>query len=130
MAQVGLEDQRDRLNRTLSGGMKRKVLVAMVLASDAEFVFLDEPSTGLDPISRQDLWKLLIELGKERFVFLTTHYLEEAESVADRIGILERRQVADPGQHGRAPGAAQAPVQPEGPEGRRPAVGAGRDRRP
>ena len=88
IAQVGMEEQADRLNRTLSGGMKRKVLVAMVLASDAEFVFLDEPSTGLDPISRQDLWKLLIELGKERFVFLTTHYLEEAESVADRIGIL------------------------------------------
>jgi ABC-2 type transport system ATP-binding protein len=86
---VGLEGQRDRLNRTLSGGMKRKVLVAMVLASDAEFVFLDEPSTGLDPISRQALWKLLIELGKERFVFLTTHYLEEAENVADRIGILD-----------------------------------------
>ncbi len=89
IAQVGMEKQADRLNRTLSGGMKRKVLVAMVLASDAEFVFLDEPSTGLDPISRQDLWKLLIELGKERFVFLTTHYLEEAESVADRIGILD-----------------------------------------
>jgi ABC-2 type transport system ATP-binding protein len=77
------------LNRTLSGGMKRKVLVAMVLASDSEFIFLDEPSTGLDPISRQELWKLLIDLGRERFVLLTTHYLEEAESVADRIGILD-----------------------------------------
>lgn len=86
---VGLEGHGDRLNRKLSGGMKRKVLVAMVLASDAEFVFLDEPSTGLDPISRQELWKLLIDLGKDRFAFLTTHYLEEAESVADRIGILD-----------------------------------------
>ncbi len=88
VARVGLEDQADRLNRTLSGGMKRKVLVAMVLASDSEFIFLDEPSTGLDPISRQQLWRLLIELGKDRFVLLTTHYLEEAERVADRIGIL------------------------------------------
>jgi len=88
VARVGLLAQADRLNRTLSGGMKRKVLVAMVLASEAEFIFLDEPSTGLDPISRQELWRLLTELGKERFVFLTTHYLEEAERVADRIGIL------------------------------------------
>jgi ABC-2 type transport system ATP-binding protein len=88
IVRVGLEKQSDRLNRTLSGGMKRKVVVAMVLASDSEFIFLDEPSTGLDPISRQELWKLLIDLGKDRFVLLTTHYLEEAESVADRIGIL------------------------------------------
>ena len=89
VARIGLEKQGDRLNRTLSGGMKRKVLVAMVLASDSEFIFLDEPSTGLDPISRQQLWRLLIELGKDRFVLLTTHYLEEAERVADRIGILD-----------------------------------------
>ena len=88
IVRVGLEEQANRLNRTLSGGMKRKVLVAMVLASDSEFIFLDEPSTGLDPISRQNLWKLLIELGRDRFVLLTTHYLEEAESVADRIGVL------------------------------------------
>jgi ABC-2 type transport system ATP-binding protein len=89
VARVGLQDQGDRLNRTLSGGMKRKVLVAMVLASDSEFIFLDEPSTGLDPISRQQLWRLLIDLGRDRFVLLTTHYLEEAERVADRIGILD-----------------------------------------
>jgi len=89
IARVGLEEQSDRLNRTLSGGMKRKVLVAMVLASDSDFIFLDEPSTGLDPISRQELWKLLIDLGRERFVLLTTHYMEEAETVADRIGILD-----------------------------------------
>ncbi len=88
IARVGLEKQADRLNSTLSGGMKRKVLVAMVIASEAELVFLDEPSTGLDPISRQELWNILIELGRSRFVFLTTHYLEEAEQVADRIGIL------------------------------------------
>jgi len=88
VVRVGLEEQANRLNRTLSGGMKRKVLVAMVLASDSDFIFLDEPSTGLDPISRQELWRLLIELGKNRFVLLTTHYLEEAERVADRIGIL------------------------------------------
>jgi ABC-2 type transport system ATP-binding protein len=89
LAQVGLADVANRLNRTLSGGMKRKVLVAMVISSDAEFIFLDEPTTGLDPISRQDLWNLMTDLSKERFIFLTTHYLEEAERVADRIGILD-----------------------------------------
>ncbi len=90
VARVGLEQQANVLNRRLSGGMKRKVLVAMAVASDAEYIFLDEPSTGLDPISRKELWALLTELGKKRFVFLTTHYLEEAEAVADRIAILDQ----------------------------------------
>lgn len=89
IARVGLQDHSGRLNRTLSGGMKRKVLVAMVIASGSDLIFLDEPTTGLDPISRQELWDLLTDLGKDRFVFLTTHYLEEAEQVADRIGILD-----------------------------------------
>jgi ABC-2 type transport system ATP-binding protein len=89
IAKVGISSYADRLNRMLSGGIKRKVLVAMVLASEAKVVFLDEPSTGLDPISRKELWELLIGLGKERFVFLTTHYLEEAEQVSDRIAILD-----------------------------------------
>jgi ABC-2 type transport system ATP-binding protein len=89
LAKVGLGNIQNKLNRTLSGGMKRKVLVAMVIASDAEFIFLDEPSTGLDPISRQELWHLMTDLSRDRFIFLTTHYLEEAEMVADRIGILD-----------------------------------------
>jgi len=89
LARVGIEKYATTLNRLLSGGIKRKVLVAMVLASEADIIFLDEPSTGLDPVSRRELWSVLIELGRERFVFLTTHYLEEAEHVSDRIGILE-----------------------------------------
>ena len=86
--QVGIESHGRRMNSTLSGGIKRKVLVAMALASDARIVFLDEPTTGLDPISRRQLWEVLTDLGRERFVFLTTHYLEEAEAVSDRIAIL------------------------------------------
>ena len=89
LAAVGMERNADRLNSKLSGGMKRKVMVGMVIASGADFIFLDEPSTGLDPISRQELWAVLTALGREKFIFLTTHYLEEAENVADRIGILD-----------------------------------------
>ena len=90
LEKVGLSKYADSLTRTLSGGMKRKLLVATVLASEAEIIFLDEPTTGLDPISRREFWDFLKEIGKERFTFLTTHYLEEAEELADRIGILER----------------------------------------
>ena len=77
------------LTRKLSGGMKRKVMAATVLSSEAEVIFLDEPTTGLDPISRREFWETLREIGKERFTFLTTHYLEEAEQLADQIGILD-----------------------------------------
>ena len=86
---VGMREHANKLNRNLSGGMKRKVLVAMVIASGADLIFLDEPTTGLDPISRKELWEILIDLSKDRFLFITTHYLEEAERVADRIGILD-----------------------------------------
>ncbi|HTY52342.1 MAG TPA: ABC transporter ATP-binding protein [Methanomicrobiales archaeon] len=82
-------EKADALNRTLSGGMKRKVLVAMILSTDAEVIFLDEPTTGLDPISRRDFWEVLQEIRKNRFVVLTTHYMEEAEQLADTIGVLE-----------------------------------------
>ena len=89
LAKLGLTQYANVLNGRLSGGTKRKVLVATVIASEADFVFLDEPTTGLDPISRRELWGTLRELGKERFTFLTTHYLEEAEQLADSIGILK-----------------------------------------
>lgn len=88
LAKVGLEKQENLLNRRLSGGTKRKVLVATVLSSDADIIFLDEPTTGLDPISRQELWTSLTGLAEHRFLILTTHYLEEAERLANVIGIL------------------------------------------
>jgi ABC-2 type transport system ATP-binding protein len=89
LAKLGLEEYANVLNRRLSGGTKRKVLIATVTASEAEIIFLDEPTTGLDPISRRELWDILRELGKDRFIFLTTHYLEEAEQLAGRIGTLK-----------------------------------------
>jgi ABC-2 type transport system ATP-binding protein len=90
LGKLGLSDSCDSLTRRLSGGMRRKVMVATVLASEAEVIFLDEPTTGLDPISRREFWVTLREIGKERFTFLTTHYLEEAEELGDQIGILDQ----------------------------------------
>ena len=87
--ELGMNKFANSLNRTLSGGMKRKVLVATVLASEADIIFLDEPTTGLDPISRKEFWEILRRTSKDRFVFLTTHYLEEAEALADEICILD-----------------------------------------
>jgi ABC-2 type transport system ATP-binding protein len=89
LAKLGLEEYANVLTSRLSGGTKRKVLLATVTASEADVIFLDEPTTGLDPISRRELWEILRALGKERFIFLTTHYLEEAEQLADKIGILK-----------------------------------------
>jgi ABC-2 type transport system ATP-binding protein len=89
LTKLGLKQYENVLNSKLSGGTKRKVLIATVTASEANIIFLDEPTTGLDPISRRELWDILRELGKTRFIFLTTHYLEEAEQLADQIGILK-----------------------------------------
>jgi len=97
LAKLDLQEYANVLTSRLSGGTKRKVLIAMVMASEAEIIFLDEPTTGLDPISRRELWGILRNLGKERFIFLTTHYLEEAEELADKIGILKDGQLISVG---------------------------------
>ncbi len=89
LKKLGIERHENTLNRKLSGGTKRKVMVATVLASEAKVIFLDEPTTGLDPISRADLWAMLSGLKKDYLIFLTTHYLEEAEYLADSIGIMD-----------------------------------------
>lgn len=90
LEKLGLTQSSNAMNRSLSGGMRRKVMVATVLSSEAEVIFLDEPTTGLDPISRREFWGTLREIGDQRLTFLTTHYLEEAEQLADQIGILDR----------------------------------------
>jgi len=97
LEQLGLKEYANILTSKLSGGTKRKVLIATVTASEAEIIFLDEPTTGLDPISRRELWEILRALGKDRFIFLTTHYLEEAEELADRIGILKNGKLVSIG---------------------------------
>ncbi len=87
---LGLGDLENVKNRSLSGGQKRKVLVATALASEATVIFMDEPTTGLDFISRKELWGVLAGMKKDRLIILTTHYLEEAEQLGDRIGIIDR----------------------------------------
>ncbi|MDA4133962.1 MAG: ABC transporter ATP-binding protein [Thaumarchaeota archaeon] len=97
LAKLGLERYENRLNRRLSGGVKRRVLMTMVLATGAKILFVDEPTTGLDPVIRADLWAMLSELKRDHFIFLTTHYLEEAERLADMIGILENGRLVSLG---------------------------------
>jgi ABC-2 type transport system ATP-binding protein len=89
LAALGIKKYENKLNRLLSGGVKRKVLISTILSGGSKILFVDEPTTGLDPISRAELWKVLKKLKRDRFIFLTTHYLEEAEVLADRIGILD-----------------------------------------
>jgi ABC-2 type transport system ATP-binding protein len=97
LKKLNMEQYANTLNSRLSGGTKRKVLIATATASEAEIIFLDEPTTGLDPISRRELWGILRELGKTRFIFLTTHYLDEAEQLADQIGILKEGKLVSIG---------------------------------
>jgi ABC-2 type transport system ATP-binding protein len=90
IALVGLEGKEDAHTKTLSGGQKRRLDLALALVGDPELVFLDEPTTGFDPAARRTAWdsiRTLKELGKT--VFLTTHYLDEAQSLADRVGIVK-----------------------------------------
>ena len=73
----------------LSGGLQRRVSIAMALISDPMILFLDEPTLGLDVIARRDLWKIIHSLKGNVTIILTTHYMEEAESLSDRIGIMK-----------------------------------------
>ncbi|MFD4628677.1 ATP-binding cassette domain-containing protein [Streptomyces sp. NPDC058284] len=85
-----LADAADRRAATYSGGMKRRLDLAMTLVGGPRLIFLDEPTTGLDPRSRRDLWDIVRELVADGVtVFLTTQYLEEADQLADRIGVLD-----------------------------------------
>jgi ABC-2 type transport system ATP-binding protein len=90
LEELSLVGQRRTLVSRLSGGMRRRAMVAMVLASDAEVLFLDEPTTGLDPIARREVWVSIQRASRERrTVLLTTHYLDEAEALSARLALLE-----------------------------------------
>ena len=87
--QFDLESVLKRKAGKLSGGWQRRVSIAMALISEPEILFLDEPTLGLDVIARHDLWELIRSLKGKMTVILTTHYMEEAEALSDRIGILK-----------------------------------------
>jgi ABC-2 type transport system ATP-binding protein len=95
LVRFGLAEARDRIARTLSGGMQRKLDVAMGLIHGPEVLFLDEPTTGLDPEARADMWREIARLAREDglAVVLTTHYLEEADHLAARVAIIDHGQI-------------------------------------
>jgi ABC-2 type transport system ATP-binding protein len=99
LERFGLADAADRIARGYSGGMQRRLDVAMALVHDPTVLFLDEPTTGLDPEVRADMWAELAGLASERgkTVLLTTHYLEEADQLAERIAIVDRGRVVAQG---------------------------------
>jgi ABC-2 type transport system ATP-binding protein len=89
LKKLHLWDKKDQPGRFLSGGMKRRIMIAKALVHDPEIIFLDEPTAGVDVELRADLWETIRELKAQgKTIILTTHYLEEAEDLADRIGII------------------------------------------
>jgi ABC-2 type transport system ATP-binding protein len=98
LTRVGLADAADRRVGTYSGGMRRRLDLATALVHDPKVLFLDEPTTGLDPVSRIAIWDEVRRLNDEgTTVFLTTQYLEEADQLADRVGIIDEGKMAAEG---------------------------------
>ncbi len=91
---LSLWDKRNDKIRTLSGGMKRRVMIAKALSHEPEILFLDEPTAGVDVELRRDMWNMVRRLRENGVtIILTTHYIEEAEEMADRIGVISRGEI-------------------------------------
>ena len=98
IADLDLGEKQDAKVKTLSGGQQQRLSVALALVNDPEVVFLDEPTTGLDPAARQSLWNVIRRLqGQGRTVLMTTHYMEEAEALCDRLAIMDHGRILDSG---------------------------------
>jgi ABC-2 type transport system ATP-binding protein len=94
LKQLSLWDKKDQRLRQLSGGMKRRVLIAKALSHEPTILFLDEPTAGVDVELRQDMWKIVEELRSTGVtIILTTHYIEEAEAIADRVGVINQGEI-------------------------------------
>ena len=101
MARVSLEEKEKAWIKTLSGGQKQRLAVATALVGDPELIFLDEPTTGLDPSSRRQLWEIIETFKSEgKTVLLTTHYMEEAERLCDRVAIFDSGKIIAEGTPG------------------------------
>lgn len=98
--EFGLEPVMNKRAKTLSGGWQRRVSIAMALVNRPRLLFLDEPTLGLDVIARRELWKIIRSLRKNATIILTTHYMEEAQELSDRIAILEGGVLAACGSAG------------------------------
>lgn len=98
LEKLDLIDVKDKPAMYLSGGMKQKILVAMAMATDSQLLFLDEPTIGLDPLSRRQVWSTIQDRKKEgKTILLTTHYMDEAEVLSDRIIIVNNGQIITQG---------------------------------
>ena len=121
---LSLWDKKDSRIMTLSGGMKRRVLIAKALSHEPAILFLDEPSAGVDVELRQDMWRLVRTLRDSGVtVILTTHYIEEAEEMADRVGVISRGEiilVEEKAELMRKLGRKQLTLQLQAPLGRLP----------
>ncbi|SNR25166.1 ABC transporter ATP-binding protein [Puniceibacterium sediminis] len=94
LRQLSLWDKKDTPIRALSGGMKRRVLIAKALSHEPRVLFLDEPTAGVDVELRRDMWEIVAKLKADGVtIILTTHYIEEAEAIADRIGVINKGQL-------------------------------------
>lgn len=94
LRQLSLWDKKDQSIVTLSGGMKRRVLIAKALSHEPRVLFLDEPSAGVDVELRRDMWNVVADLRASGVtIILTTHYIEEAEAIADRVGVIAKGQI-------------------------------------
>lgn len=92
-----LQNERNQLAKTLSGGKQRKLSIAMAIMTKPKVLFLDEPTVGLDIEARYELWEIIKKLKKDTTIILTTHYLEEAEYLADRMGVLRKGELIELG---------------------------------
>jgi ABC-2 type transport system ATP-binding protein len=98
LGDLELGEKRNAQTKNLSGGQRQRLSVALALVNDPEVVFLDEPTTGLDPAARQGLWSVVRRMqGEGRTILMTTHYMEEAEALCDRLAIMDHGRILDSG---------------------------------
>ncbi|MDO8513060.1 MAG: ABC transporter ATP-binding protein [bacterium] len=107
---VHLEEKSNSYVNSLSGGQKQRFSIVASLVNDPQIVFLDEPTTGLDPLARRNLWQVISDIkAKGKTIILTTHYMEEAEALCDRVAIMEKGKILTIGETHKLVGATHNP---------------------